>query len=191
MKTDTSLRSATLASALALSLPLAARAAEYKQVDPAASRIAFSYTQMGVNMDGRFAKFTTKLAFDPAKPTAARAVLEIPLASIDAGSNEANDEVKGKAWFDTAAHPTARFESTAVKALGNNRFELTGKLSIKGRTQQVVAPLSYTAQGNKGVFDGSFVIHRKDFAIGEGQWADTGVVANDVKVQFRIQALAD
>lgn len=41
------------------------------------------------------------------------------------------------------------------------------------------------------MFDGSFVIHRKDFAIGEGQWADTGIVANDVKVQFRIQALAD
>ncbi len=182
------LRGAALAAALAPAV--AAQAVEYKAVDGASSRVVFTYTQMGVAMDGSFGKFAAQINFDPARPEAARAVLEIQLASIDAGSPEANEEVKGKAWFNAAAHPLARFESTAVKALGGNRYQLAGKLSIKGRTREITAPLTYSPQGKVGVFDGAFTLRRADFAIGEGQWADFGVVANDIQVKFHITSPA-
>ena len=61
-------------------------------------------------------------------------------------------------------------------------------MSIKGRTQDVVVPATFTAQGNSGVFDGSFTIRRADVAIGEGSWAKFDIVANDVQVRFRITA---
>ncbi len=171
-----------------LLLAPAAHAAELQRVDPAASRIAFTYKQMGVAMDGRFGKFDIDLAFDPAKPESGRTAIAIELASIDAGSAEANDEVVGKAWFDAKAHPKAVFKSTGVKALGGNRFEAQGTLTIKGRSQPVSAPFTFTPQGEAGIFDGSFVIRRADFAIGEGDWADFGIVANEITVKFHVLA---
>jgi len=179
-----------LAAAVLLASISTAHATEYTTVDTTASRITFSYSQMGVDMDGHFGKFSSQLAFDPAKPESARAVLELQLASIDAGSSEANDEVKTKTWFNVPAFPVARFESSSVKALGNNRFELAGKLSIKGKTRDITAPVTFTAQGTQGLFDGSFVLKRGEFAIGEGEWADFSIVANDIQVKFHIVANA-
>jgi polyisoprenoid-binding protein YceI len=143
---------------------------------------------MGVAVDGRFKRFSSQIAFDPAKPAAARAAFDVELASVDTGAAEGDEEVAGKAWFNTRAFPTARFVSGSVKALGGNRYEVAGQLSIKGRTQDVVVPATFTAQGNSGVFDGSFTIRRADFAIGEGSWAKFDVVANDVQIRFRISA---
>jgi len=169
--------------------PLAA-AAEYTAVDPAKSRLAFGYTQMGVPLEGDFKNFEVELAFDPARPEAARATMVVPLASVDAGFPDANTELAGKLWFDTARHPSARFESTAVKALGGNRFEVRGPLTIKGRTHEVAAPVTFTPQGNGGVLAGTFTLKRADFAIGEGMWADFGTVANEIRIQFQLAAVA-
>ena len=94
----------------------------------------------------------------------------------------------GKQWFNIKAFPTARFESSSFKALGGNRYEVTGKLTIKGKTQTIVAPLTYTAQGNNASFDGNLTIRRGDFSIGEGPWAAFDIVANDILVKFHIQA---
>ena len=71
----------------------------------------------------------------------------------------------GKPWFNTKAFPTAKFVSTGVKALGGNKYEVTGQLSIKGKTQDVVVPATLHAQGKSGVFDGSFTIRRADFSL--------------------------
>lgn len=166
-------------------------AVEYKQVQVHKSAIHFSYQQMGVKMDGKFQKFTAQLSFDPAKPSAARALIDIELASVDAGSSEADQEVAGKPWFNTQAFPTARFISGSVKPLGGNRYEVAGKLTIKGQTRDIVVPATFAAQGNTGIFDGSFTIRRGGFTIGEGVWAKFDVVANDIPVTFHITATAD
>lgn len=174
--------------ALAAALPFAAQAAEFTQVQTDKSAITFGYQQMGVKMDGRFKKFAARLNFDPAKPTAASASFDVDLASVDTGAPEADEEVAGKPWFNTKAFPTAQFVSGSVKALGGNRYEVAGKLTIKGKTQDIVVPATFTAQGNSGVFDGSFTIRRGDFSIGEGAWAKFDIVANDVLIKFRITA---
>lgn len=173
---------------LAAGLPLAAHAVEYTQVQTAKSSINFAYKQMGVNMDGKFGKFAAQLAFDPAKPAAAKATLDVELASIDTGSSEADQEVAGKQWFNTKAYPTAHFVSGGVKALGGSRYEIAGKLTIKGRTQDIVAPVTFTTQGNQAIFAGSFGFKRADFAIGEGPWAAFDTVANEIQVKFQIIA---
>lgn len=177
-----------LALAAALSLPTIGHAVEFKTVHTDKSALGFVYKQMGVGMEGHFKKFSAQLSFDPAKPAAAKASMDVELASIDAGSPEANDEVGGKSWFNTKAFPTARFVTSAIKPLGGNRYEVSGQLSIKGRSVPVVAPTTVTIQGKQASFDGSFVIKRADFAIGEGQWADFGIVANDIQIKFRMLA---
>lgn len=175
-------------SAAALLLAGAAQSVEFKQVDTARSSLAFSSKQMGVPVPGSFKKFTTQIAFDPAKPTAASTTLEIDLASIDAGSKDANDEVVGKQWFNVKAFPTARFVSSGVKALGGNRYEALGKMTIKGQTRDIVAPFTFKQDGANGVFDGGFVLKRMDFNIGEGPWADVSAVANEIEIKFHVVA---
>lgn len=165
-----------------------ARAAEYRQVQADKSAIQFTYQQMGVKVDGAFKKFNATLNFDPSKPAAAKATLDVDLASIDSGSTDSDTEVAGKAWFNTKAFPTARFVSGPVKPLGSNRFEIAGKLTIKGQTRDIIVPATFKAAGNTGVFEGGFTIRRGDFNIGEGAWSKFDVVANDIDIKFRITA---
>lgn len=171
----------------ALLLP-AAHAVEYAQVQTEQSAIHFAYQQMGVAMDGSFAKFAAQLAFDPAKPAMATTAVEVELASINTGSSEGDQEVAGKAWFNSKAFPTARFVSSKVTAVGDSRYDVAGKLTIKGQTRDVVVPATFKAQGNSGVFEGRLTIRRGDFAIGEGVWSKFDVVANDILIKFRIAA---
>ncbi|MDD2741844.1 MAG: YceI family protein [Rhodocyclaceae bacterium] len=169
-------------------LPLHAHAVEYSQVQSAQSAIRFTYQQMGVAVDGHFQRFSSQLSFDPARPTAAKANFTIDLASIDTGAPEGDEAVAGKPWFHTQAFPTARFVSGPIKALGNHRYEISGQLTLKGKTQEIVIPTTFTPQGRDGVFDGQVTIRRADFAVGEGSWAKFDLVANDVLIKFRITA---
>ena len=145
---------------------------------------------MGVAMQGAFKKFSGQLRFDPAAPAAAKSTIEVELASVDTGSSEGDTEVATKTWFDTKAFPRARFESGSVKALGGNKYEVAGKLTIKGKTVDVVVPATFAAQGKTGVFEGRLTIRRGDFSIGDGAWKAFDIVANDVVIQFRLTAAA-
>ena len=179
---------ALLAAAL-LAVP-AAQALEFNQLQPAKSAVSFVYKQMNVPVEGGFKRFKGELRFDPARPEAAKTTLEIELASVDTGFAEGNDEVQGRLWFDSKNHPVARFVSTSVKPLGGNRYEVAGKMSIKGRTLDVKTPATFRQAGNSGVFEGAFVLKRADYGIGEGMWADFGTVANEVEIRFRMTATA-
>lgn len=165
-------------------------AVEFNEVQAGKSTISFAYKQMNVPLEGRFNKFSARIAFDPARASNAQAKIEVDLASIDAGSSDANDEVGGKLWFNTKAFPAAQFVSTGVKTLGGNRYEALGKLTIKGISRDVFAPFTFRQEGTVAVFDGSFSLKRLDYAIGEGMWADLGTVANEVGIVFHIVAVA-
>jgi len=177
----------SLALLAALATPLA-NAVEYRTVLPKQSAIQFEFRQMGVAVKGGFKRFTAEMAFDPARPEAARAQIEIDLTSIDAGSSEADEESAGKLWFNRSAYPKATFVASQVRALGNNRYEMRGTLTLKGRSREMLVPVSYAPGKNAATFDGSFVLKRLDFGIGEGMWADVATVANEVQVRFRIAA---
>ncbi len=177
-----------LTAGLALAPFSSALAVEYATVDAEASTLKFHFSQMGVTLDGSFPTFDATVQFDPDQPEAAHATLEVPIASIDTGSEEGDEEARAKKWFNTEAHPTARFESTQVKALGDNKFEVTGNLTIKGNTREITTPVTYTPGDGTATLDGSFAIQRGDFAIGEGAWADDEVVAHEVTIDFHVVA---
>lgn len=170
--------------------PIHAQAAEFNLVQADKSTLVFAYKQMGVPMEGNFGRFSVRINFDPARVNAAQARIEIDLASIDTGSNEANDEVAGKQWFNTKAFPSAQFVSTGVKALGGNRYEALGKLTLKGKALDVAAPFTFRQEGAAGIFDGAFILKRLDYAIGEGAWTDVSAVANEIQIKFHVVAHA-
>jgi len=169
-----------------LLLPMMAGAGEYKNVQLDKSTITFVSKQMSVPVEGVFKKFTAKVTINPAKAASGKAQIDIDLASIDAGSTEANDEVKGKNWFSVAEFPTASFVSDSVKVLAPGKFEAAGKLTIKGKTMQVLAPFTLKEDKGQLIVDGSFTMKRLDYAIGSGLWSDTSVVADEVQVKFHL-----
>lgn len=155
-------------------------------VVPAQSEIVFVSRQMGVPIEGRFKRFDAQLSFDPRRPEAATVALTVAMASAAFGASEAEAEVAKPAWFDVARFPQATFQSAAVKPLGEGRFAITGRLTVKGTARELAVPVTITQSGRSGTVLGSFTLKRLDFGIGEGEWADTSLVANEVQVRFRI-----
>ena len=157
-----------------------------QQVVPAQSEIGFVSKQMGVPVEGKFKQWTARISFDPKKAEAGSVAFTIQTGSASFGAAETDAEVPKAEWFNVAKFPQASFASSAIKALGGGRFEVRGKLAIKGATQDVVVPVTVTQAGAASTAAGSFVIKRLDFKIGEGDWADTSMVANDVTVKFKL-----
>lgn len=183
------LRPLALAAVLGAGVIGNAAAVEYTSLDADASSIGFGYSQMNVKMDGSFGEMkATELSFDPAAPEAAKVTIEISLASVDAGYEEANSELGKDEWLALARHPLAAFSSSKVEALADGSYQVTGDLSIKGNTRQVTAPFTFKEEGGAGIFEGSFTFQRADFGVGEGQWQDFSIVANEIDVKFNIVA---
>jgi polyisoprenoid-binding protein YceI len=160
--------------------------AQAQDIDYPASRLTFTYSQMGVAVEGGFRKFRADIHFDSANPARSRARVEADLASIDTGNPQGDADAQRQTWFDAASHPVAKFVSTGLRKLDNDRYEASGTLSIKGKSQAVTVPLTVRADGSNTIYEGSFALKRLDFAIGEGVWADTDTVANAVQVRFRV-----
>jgi polyisoprenoid-binding protein YceI len=151
------------------------------------SEIRFVSKQMGVNVEGRFRKWKANVVFLPKNLAKSKAEFEIDLTSIDLASDESETEIKSPSWFDTAKFPIARFASTSFRNVGSDKYEVVGKLTMKGITRDVVIPIAVKqdASGNS-VAEGSFPLKRIDYKVGEGMWADTDMVANDVLVRIRM-----
>ena len=151
------------------------------------SEIAFTMKQMGVNFDGRFKQWKADVVFDPTALDKAKADVDVDLASIDLASADSEAEARGPQWFNTAKFPVAHFASTSVRSVGGNRYEIVGKLSLKGVTRDCVVPITLKtdAVGNR-LAEGTFALPRLDYRIGEGEWADTSTVANEIRVRVRM-----
>jgi len=152
---------------------------------PAQSEIVFVSKQMGVPVEGRFKKFDAQLAFDPAKPEASKIAFTVDVASATLGVPETDAELPKATWFNTSKFPQATFQSTAVKGLGGGKFEVSGTLGIKGATRNVVVPVVVTQAGATTNATGTFSLKRLAFQIGQNEWADTSMVADDVQVKFK------
>jgi polyisoprenoid-binding protein YceI len=177
-----------LRTALVLAAGLAFGGAAFAQekVIPAQSQIGFSIKEMGVGVDGKFAKWTADIAFDPKKPEAGKVAFTIDTASATFGVPETDSEVPKPTWFNVAKFPTATFASTSIKGKGAGKFDVAGNLTVKGTTKPVVVPIALAQAGGTTTATGQFVIKRNDFHIGEGEWTDTSALADEVTVKFKI-----
>jgi polyisoprenoid-binding protein YceI len=153
----------------------------------AGSEIAFTTKQMGVPVEGKFGKFTAQIALDPKKPETGTVAFSIDTGSARFGSAELDAEVPKATWLNVPKFPQASFKSSAVKGLGGGKFEVAGQLSIKGATKDLTVPVQVTQAGANSTATGAFVIKRLDFKVGDGDWADTSMLANDIQVRFKLQ----
>ncbi len=88
------------------------------------------------------------------------------------------------AWFDSAKFPKATFDASGLKPLGGQKYEASGTLNLKGKTQALTVPVSVKSEGGVTAFDGTVTISRAYFNIGDAEWKDT--VADPVSVKFHL-----
>ena len=150
------------------------------------SEIRFICKQMGAPVEGRFKHFDADVVFKPTDLLHSHAKISIDLASIDLASDESETEVKGKNWFNVTHFPQAVFQSTSIKALGGENYEVHGHLALKGVTQDIVVPMKIHTLSGMQVAEGSYALMRTVFKIGEGTWADPDTVAQEVAVKFKM-----
>jgi polyisoprenoid-binding protein YceI len=174
------------AAAFAALSPAGAEPATATRLVADKSQIAFVSKQMGVPVEGTFKKFDAQVAFDPRKPEGGTVALQIDTASASLGVPMSDAELPKAPWFDTGHFPQASFQSSAIKALGEGRFEMAGKLTIKNISRQVTVPVTIAPSGGYAVATGSFTIQRLDYKVGDGEWTDTSVVGNEVQVRFKL-----
>ena len=171
---------------LAAGLLVAVSAQAQQQLVPAQSSIEFAAKQMGVPMQGHFRKFDAQLSFDPAKPESSRIRFSVDTGSATMGARETDAELPKPVWFNVAQFPQATFESSTIKALGGGKFDVAGKLTIKGTSVNVSVPVVLTQSGTTTTATGVLPIKRLAFKIGDGEWADTSMVADEVQVKFKL-----
>ena len=172
---------------LGAALLAAAQAAlAQQQLVPAQSEVQFTARQMGVPLEGHFKKFSAQVAFDPTKLATSKIAFTVDTGSATLGSRETDAELPKPVWFNVPKFPQAQFESTSIKALGGGKFEVAGKLTIKGTAQNVVVPVALAQSGATTTATGTLPLKRLAFKIGENEWADTSMVADDVTVKFKL-----
>ena len=157
---------------------------------PAQSELSFTFKQMGVPVDGKFKKFDAQISFDAAKLDTSKVAFTVDMLSATLGDAAYDAELTKPIWFSTPKFPQATFASSSIKALGGAKFEVAGKLSVKGVGQDVVVPITMTQTGagaaSVTTAIGSVPMKRLTFKIGEGEWADTSMVADPVQVKFKL-----
>ena len=172
-------RTSTLAPTVLALLAAAAPAMAQQKLVPARSSMAFTIKQMGVPVDGQFKKFDAQVI-----------AFTIDMGSATLGAPESDAEMPKAVWFNAVKFPQATFQSSAIKALGGGKFEVAGQLNIKGNVRDVVVPVALTQAGAAPnlvtTATGAFPIKRLAFKVGEGEWADTSMVADKVQVTFKL-----
>lgn len=158
-------------------------AADYVQAP--GSSLTFAGSYQGEGFGGRFPGFATRLSFDPRRLATARLDVAIPLATATAGNPDYDGELRGRAFFDAARFPQARFTATRFRALGGNRYAADGQLSLHGVSKPVTLTFTWTP-GARPVLSGKATVKRLDFGIGTGDWADTSLIQNDIAISTTV-----
>jgi polyisoprenoid-binding protein YceI len=150
------------------------------------SEVVYVSSQMGVAVDGSFSKFQARINLDPARLQSSSVWFAVDTSSVVFPSEDVRKELAKPDWFDSAHFPKAEFKSSQIRDLGGGRYEIAGTLTIKGHAREVTFPVSLSRSGSTTLATGSLTIKRLQFGVGQGEWGDTSLVADDVQIRFKI-----
>lgn len=148
------------------------------------STLTATFEQAGVAVESPFTRFSGRIQYDAKNVAASTATIAVDTASLDIGDPAYNEEIAKKSWFDSKTYPQGVFTSAAIKPLAANKFEATGQLKLKGRVLTLTVPVTVSVTAAGTAFDGSFVISRKAFGIGDPVWDEA--LEDKVTVKFHL-----
>lgn len=166
--------------------------------DPTHSYVGFKVRHLGFSkVKGKFNEFDVSLQVDPADLSTLRTDASIATISIDTGNSDRDAHLRSGDFFESENWPAMKFESSGVRSVRGNSFELEGTLTIRDVSRPVVLTGEFLGEakdpwGNDRVaFEASATINRKEFGLTWNQVLETGglLVGEDIEVVLDIQAI--
>jgi polyisoprenoid-binding protein YceI len=185
-----------VAAAAALLGPTAAQAAPRTYtIDGGHSTAGFEIRHLMSKVDGRFRDVSGKVVYDPQAPATSSVEVTVQAASIDTANANRDEHLRSADFFDAEKFPTLTFRSVSVKPVSATRLEVTGDLTIKGKTERVTLPVEVLGTmpfrgGEKAGFETTFTIDRKTYDIVWNRALDQGgaLLGDEVEVTIRLEA---
>lgn len=191
----TPLRTLAFAAVLTALSPAAfAQSAPEWAMQAEGSALTFTASQSGSPVKGRFQQFQATIFFDPADPAAGSVEVVIAMASATTDDATRDQTLKGPDLFAVEEHPQAVFKADRFEqAEGEGAYIAPGELTLRGETRPVALPFTLAIEGEgagaEARAQGAVSINRLDFGVGQGDWKDTGTVADPVEIAIDIRAV--
>ena len=137
-------------------------------------------------LNGRFNTFSAIVTLDghDELPVALKVLVDV--ASADMNDRDVNSELGQPAWFDSVSFPRAIFESDQLVRVDNENYIAQGALSLKGVSRDLEVPLTWRRNSATATITGSMDLSRLAWNIGSGEWAETDLISDTVKLEYRI-----
>ena len=182
--------------AAALSLPAAAANSNW-QIDPAHSSAQFSVRHMAIStVRGAFSKVTGSVVFDDKDVSKSTVEVTIDANSVDTRVPDRDNDLRSEKFFDVAHYPSITFKSKRVEQIAPGKLKVTGDLTIRGTTKEVVldvegptAPMKDPWGNTRNAATATTKINRQDFGVKWNATLDNGgvVVGDDVSIIIDVE----
>ncbi|ARD48499.1 YceI family protein [Sporosarcina sp. P33] len=165
-------------------------------VDAAHSNIGFSVRHMMVsNVKGSFTGFEGSVNGNPESLNEASIHFEIDVNTINTNNNDRDNHLRSEDFFAAETYPKITFDSTEIVKTGNDKFDVTGDLTVKDVTKKTTFNVVRTGSGKNpwGVdvvgFETETKISRKEYGLTWNQALETGgvLVGDDIKITVEVQ----
>lgn len=166
-------------------------------VDPAHSSVQFKVRHLGIStVSGRFTRFAATFAYDPEDPSASWVTATIDASSIDTDHERRDNHLRSEDFLWVDRHPTITFAGRSVERTGENRYRISGDLTIRGVTRPVTvdAVLEGATRGRDGVpivaWTAETRIERADYGLVWNRLTEVGsfVVGEEVRILLEVEA---
>ncbi len=167
-------------------------------IDPTHSGIHFSVRHMVIaKVRGAFRTFSGTVQFDEQSPASSTASVRIEAASIDTGVGQRDAHLRSADFFDVEKFPTLTFNSTKVEKASGNHLRVTGNLTIRDITREVVLDVEQLGVSKdpwgqtRAAFEAKTSVDRRDFGLTWNQALETGgvLVGEKIEIALEIQAV--
>lgn len=176
---------------LAGSLP--AQAATWV-LDQADSKVIFQYSYSDTPYSGEFKNIDATFNIDIMNPSACEFEVIIPIENIDVDDAETLDYLLDLELFDVDQWPTASFKAEKCSLQSLNSFVADGSLTIRDQTHPISFPFKLDIETESGKLrfhlTSEVTIKRLEYGIGQGYWASTAAIPNDVTIAIDVYAVA-
>jgi polyisoprenoid-binding protein YceI len=182
--------------AAVLALPASASTTTW-QIDPQHSSAQFSVTHLMIStVRGEFHGLKGTLSLDDKDITKSTVEVTIDANSVDTREPNRDAHLKSPDFFDVAKYPTLTFKSTKVEQVSPGELKVTGDLTIRGVTKQVVlnvegpkAPIKDPWGLQRSAVSATAKINRQDFGVSWNKTLDSGgvVVSDDVRITLDVE----
>jgi polyisoprenoid-binding protein YceI len=173
--------------ALALALPLAASAADYK-VGPG-STLGFSGKFQGQQFDGSFGKFDAAISYDAANLASSKFDVTVDVSTAKTGDGDRDAALPGPDFFDTKKFATAHYVTTGFSKNAKGDIIANGNLTLHGVTKPVALKVAFSPNAGGARLSVTGTLKRLDFGVGSGEYKDTSTIADEVLVNGSLNLL--